>query len=143
MQADFPIDFVVTWVNNHDEDWQRKKAKYERKQPESRQNDEIAQNRYRDFGLFKYWFRSIEQNASWVHKIYIVTDNFYQLLIPIPLIGIYLRFQDSANILSILTTIFLSISRFNQKISSQKMVKHVIRLANPLLCRLKDTIIRW
>ncbi|MQS46075.1 sugar phosphotransferase [Lactobacillus salsicarnum] len=75
MQADFPIDFVVTWVNNHDEDWQRKKAKYERKQPESRQNDEIAQNRYRDFGLFKYWFRSIEQNASWVHKIYIVTDH--------------------------------------------------------------------
>lgn len=75
MQADFPIDFVVTWVNNHDEDWQQKKAKYERKQPESRQNDEIAQNRYRDFGLFKYWFRSIEQNASWVHKIYIVTDH--------------------------------------------------------------------
>ena len=74
MQADFPIDFVVTWVNNHDKVWQRKKFKYEQKQPKSRQKDEIAQNRYRDFGLFKYWFRSIEQNSSWVNKIYIVTD---------------------------------------------------------------------
>ena len=74
MQSKFPIDFVVTWVNNHDHEWQEKKSKYEYKQPESRKNDEIAQNRYRDFGLFKYWFRAVEQNASWVHKIYVVTD---------------------------------------------------------------------
>ncbi|MBQ0838067.1 Stealth CR1 domain-containing protein [Lactiplantibacillus pentosus] len=75
MNVGFPIDFVVTWVNSNDVVWQQKKAKYEIGENESRKNDEIAENRYRDFGLFKYWFRSIEQNASWVHKIYIVTDH--------------------------------------------------------------------
>nr|WP_277750430.1 hypothetical protein [Latilactobacillus curvatus] len=30
---------------------------------------------YRDYGLFKYWFRSIEKNAPWVNKVYLVTED--------------------------------------------------------------------
>ncbi|MFW4406572.1 stealth family protein [Lactiplantibacillus paraplantarum] len=75
MNVGFPIDFVVTWVDGNDAMWRQKKAKYEIGENESRKNDEIATNRYREFGLFKYWFRSIQKNAPWVRKIYIVTDN--------------------------------------------------------------------
>jgi len=75
LKVSFPIDFVVTWVNSNDTIWQQKKEHYELSENESRKNDEIADNRYREFGLFKYWFRAVEQNASWVHKIYVVTDH--------------------------------------------------------------------
>jgi len=73
---DFPVDFVVTWVNDNDLAWQSKKSKYEKMAQISSKskNDEDADNRYRDFGLFKYWFRSVETNAEWVRRIYVVTD---------------------------------------------------------------------
>ncbi|WP_436666721.1 stealth family protein [Latilactobacillus sakei] len=62
------IDFVVTWVDGNDKEWLKSKAQY---QPENKNiNSEI---RYRDFGTFKYWFRSVEKYAPWVNKIYLVT----------------------------------------------------------------------
>lgn len=66
------IDFVITWVDGNDIEWQQKKQKYE-----SRKNDKDANNiiRYRDYGLLKYWFRSIEKFAPWVNKIYLITDH--------------------------------------------------------------------
>ena len=30
-------------------------------------------NRYRDWGIFKYWFRGVETNAPWVNNIYLIT----------------------------------------------------------------------
>ncbi|AVK63331.1 sugar phosphotransferase [Lactobacillus sp. CBA3606] len=73
----FPVDFVVTWVNDNDSNWQQKRAKYEQLEhiTKASKDDEDSQSRYRDFGLFKYWFRAVEANASWVHKIYVVTDS--------------------------------------------------------------------
>ena len=66
------IDFVITWVDGNDIEWQQKKKKYE-----SRKNDKDANNiiRYRDYGLLKYWFRSVEKFAPWVNKIYLITDH--------------------------------------------------------------------
>lgn len=29
--------------------------------------------RFRDYDTFKYWFRAIEKNATWVNRIYLVT----------------------------------------------------------------------
>lgn len=48
------IDFVLTWagLNPHQED----------------------NERFRDWGLLKYSFRSFEKNASWFHKLFFVTD---------------------------------------------------------------------
>ena len=63
------IDFVVTWVDGSDPNWIAEKNKY------FIGNDEDAStNRYKDWGLLKYWFRSVEKNAPWVNRVYFVTN---------------------------------------------------------------------
>ena len=63
------IDFVITWVDGSDEKWKEKFCKY-------KYNGGDARNvRYRDTDTLKYWFRAVEKYASWVNKIYFITDN--------------------------------------------------------------------
>lgn len=62
------IDFVIPWVDGSDPEWQAEKAKYQKTK-----DDNNAINRYRDWGLMKYWFRSIEQFTPWVRKIHFIT----------------------------------------------------------------------
>jgi len=62
------IDFVLTWVDNNDPEWQREKAKYQGKVL----SDEDLM-RYRDWDNLRYWFRSVEKFAPWVNKIFFVT----------------------------------------------------------------------
>lgn len=64
------IDFIITWVDNTDKEWQENKKKYSKSNSDDESNSII---RYRDFGTLKYWFRGIEKNANWVNKIYFVT----------------------------------------------------------------------
>lgn len=64
-----PVDIVVLWVDGNDPAWQQEKAKY---QP-VKTSDANAVNRFRDWGLMKYWFRSIESFAPWVRTIHFVT----------------------------------------------------------------------
>lgn len=64
------IDFVVLWVDGSDPKWLAKKKKYK---PELEISDIAA--RYRDWGLFKYWFRAVEKYAPWVNHVYLVTDD--------------------------------------------------------------------
>ena len=64
------IDFVITWVDNTDENWQERKKEYNTLNKNDESNSII---RYRDWGTLKYWFRAVEKNASWVNKIYFVT----------------------------------------------------------------------
>lgn len=67
------IDFVVPWVDGNDPIWRKKKEAYI---PSSDQDKmDIGEERYRDWGIFKYWFRSVEKNAPWVRYIYLITDN--------------------------------------------------------------------
>ncbi|ASC08776.1 stealth family protein [Pediococcus pentosaceus] len=66
------IDFVVTWVDNNDEAWMKKKQYY---QTEDKNETLNTDSRYRDFDLLKYWFRSVEKYAPWVNRIFLVTDN--------------------------------------------------------------------
>ncbi|AKP68433.1 hypothetical protein ABM34_07490 [Companilactobacillus ginsenosidimutans] len=66
------IDFVVTWVNGNDERWISKKGKYLKQiRPVQSMN---SNSRYRDFDIFQYWFKGVERYASWVNKIYLITD---------------------------------------------------------------------
>lgn len=65
-RINFPIDFVISWVDENDSKWISKKNKYKKA------NDEA---RFRDYGTLKYVFRSIEKFAPWVHKVYLITDN--------------------------------------------------------------------
>lgn len=66
-----PIDFVVPWVDGGDKKWQEEKAKYQHLA--TGKKVDISVNRYRDWGLMPYWFRSIEKCAPWVRKVHFVT----------------------------------------------------------------------
>lgn len=62
------IDFVVTWVDGSDCAWRAEKARYSGKS----QDDDSAE-RYREWGLFRYWFRGVEKFAPWVRKVHLIT----------------------------------------------------------------------
>lgn len=62
------VDIVIMWVDGNDPKWQKEKMKYQ-----ANKNADASIYRYRDWGLLKYLFRGIEENASWVNKVYFVT----------------------------------------------------------------------
>ena len=64
------IDFVVTWVDSNDSKWQEEFRKYKGITTTADQ----SKARYRDWDLFKYWFRAVENYAPWVHKVYLITN---------------------------------------------------------------------
>lgn len=65
------IDFVITWVDMNDPDWQKDFAKYSNKTVNEKNGVSVA--RFRDYGFLKYWFRGVEKFAPWVRKIHFVT----------------------------------------------------------------------
>lgn len=68
-----PIDFVITWVDGNDPEWQAKK----RSVLGARQTgsaDDAREERYRDWGTLRFLFRSIAAFAPWVHSVFLVTD---------------------------------------------------------------------
>lgn len=62
------IDFIVTWVDGNDENWQLEKTKYS-----PGVASDVRNVRYRDMELLQYWFRAVEKYAPWVNKIHFVT----------------------------------------------------------------------
>ncbi len=62
------IDFVLTWVDGADSEWQAERRKYN---PARGADDSAA--RYRDWDNLQYWFRGVEKFAPWVNRIYFVT----------------------------------------------------------------------
>ena len=63
------IDIVILWVNGADPAWLEEKSKYT---PPAAADSNSA-NRYRDWGLLPYWFRSVERFLPWVRKVHFVT----------------------------------------------------------------------
>ena len=68
----YPIDFVVTWLDSSDPEWQKNFVKFKK---ETTGNTESA--RFRNLDIFRYWFRAVEQYAPWVNKIYLVTNGTF------------------------------------------------------------------
>ena len=66
-----PIDFVVTWLDSSDPEWQKEYSKY---RGGTHREDNA---RFRNWDLFKYWFRSIETYAPWVNKVFLVTNGTF------------------------------------------------------------------
>ena len=60
------IDIVIPWVDGSDKRWQKKASKYVKN---------FDGERYRDWDTLRYVFRSIEKYCSWVHKVYLITDD--------------------------------------------------------------------
>lgn len=66
------IDFVVLWVNGSDPAWIEEFNKYSPKKKAI--SIDVLEERYRDNGLLRYWFRGVEANAPWASRIYFVTN---------------------------------------------------------------------
>lgn len=66
------IDFVISWVDGNDPEWQKEKGLYERKK-NGLCEDDNREARYRDWDNLQYLFRGIEQFAPWVRTIHFVT----------------------------------------------------------------------
>lgn len=62
------IDFVITWVDGNDPEWQKEKFSY---LPDS--GNDVSISRYRDWETLRYWFRGVDKFAPWVNKIFFVT----------------------------------------------------------------------
>ncbi len=67
---DRKIDFIVTWVDESDISWQKSKQNYIKDYDQSMNSDA----RFRNWDFLKYWFRSVEQHAPWVNKVFFVTE---------------------------------------------------------------------
>ena len=68
-ENDLKIDFVVTWLDANDPEWQAEYHKY--------RGDNIYKEdngRYRNWDFFRYWFRAVENFAPWVNKVFLVTN---------------------------------------------------------------------
>lgn len=73
-REDYPIDFVVTWVDGSDEEWIAQKNKYLMKNTSS---VDVRKRRFRNWNNFEYWFRGVEKFAPWVNHIYLVTPGHF------------------------------------------------------------------
>ncbi|MDR2963484.1 MAG: Stealth CR1 domain-containing protein [Bacteroidales bacterium] len=69
MQENYPIDFVVTWLDGNDPAWQTDYKKYYKEE----KGIDMSIARMRDWNNLQYWFRSVEKFAPWVNKIHLVT----------------------------------------------------------------------
>ena len=67
------IDFVIPWVDGSDPEWLAEFNKYA---PESSRKNilDSRAERFRDYGLLRYWFRGVEKFAPWVNKVHFVTS---------------------------------------------------------------------
>lgn len=64
------IDFVIPWVDGSDKAWQQSFNQYA---PKGAEIDDARAERYRDWGLLKYWFRAVETFTPWVRRIHFIT----------------------------------------------------------------------
>ncbi|HDZ8880561.1 MULTISPECIES: stealth conserved region 3 domain-containing protein [Aeromonas] len=69
-ECNFPIDYVFTWVNSADEDWQKMYALYN---PKVR-SDANSLSRFVSRDELMYALRAIEKYAPWVRKIHVVSN---------------------------------------------------------------------
>ncbi len=70
-EENYPVDFVVLWVDGNDPAWQADKNRYLPKDKQTGANNSAA--RFREWGIFQYWFRAVEKYAPWVRNVYVVT----------------------------------------------------------------------
>ncbi len=68
------IDFVVTWVDGNDPALIQRRNAYA-SDVNKAESTSTSKARYREWDTFRYWFRSVEENAPWVRKVFLITDH--------------------------------------------------------------------
>lgn len=74
------IDLVITYVYERDKKWQQEFNYYKQKEilekrAEKTNRQAFGIERTREWDILKYWFRAVEQNCSWINKIFLVVQN--------------------------------------------------------------------
>lgn len=78
------IDIIVPYVDEFDEEWQKDFDFYKEQeikagiQKESNKQA-FAEERIRDWDAFRFWFRGVEKNCPWVHKVFLVVQRESQV----------------------------------------------------------------
>lgn len=74
------IDVVVSYVYERDKKWAQEFNYW--KQREILENKAIKENRQafgaertREWDVFKYWFRGLENNCKWINKVFLIVQN--------------------------------------------------------------------
>ena len=65
--TDFPIDVVVTYVDDQDPVWRATASKYV--------NLDGRSQRWRSWDTFKYWLRGVARNMQWARTVHMVVAN--------------------------------------------------------------------
>lgn len=73
MDLNKEIDLVYTWVDGSDPVWKKKRDRTIGKTEERSATN--CEGRYKDNDELRYSLRSVEKNAPWLRRIYIVTDS--------------------------------------------------------------------
>lgn len=63
------IDFVVTWLDSNDPEWQKQYEFYK-----LNAKGDKSKARFREMNVFRYWFRAVEKYAPWVNKVFLITN---------------------------------------------------------------------
>lgn len=74
------IDIVVTYLNENDKKWQEEYNYWKDIEIKSgiqakTNRQAFGKERIRDWDAFKYWFRGVEKNCSWVNKVFLIVQN--------------------------------------------------------------------
>lgn len=65
------IDIVLPWVDGSDPEWMAQKELWQKKSSaDFKANSNV---RYESWDNLAYWFRAVEQNLPWFHKIFFLT----------------------------------------------------------------------
>lgn len=65
-----PIDIVITWVDDSDEEWKAERDRYLGEFHEVKSN---LDHYFRDWDTLRYLFRGIEHNLPWVRNVHFIT----------------------------------------------------------------------
>ena len=73
MKEGYDIDFVIVWVDGNDPKWIKDFNKHVSTDCDVKTVD-VRPERYKDYGLLKYWFRGVEKYAPWERTVHFVTN---------------------------------------------------------------------
>ena len=75
----FPVDFVLPYVNCLSQKWQNTYIDFCKKNGYADRVKNFNPERYRDWGFFRYAFRGIEYNLPFINKIYLILQDEDQI----------------------------------------------------------------
>lgn len=78
VERNTPIDLVIPFYNDSDEKWRKVLQEYMLEDNTS-DRQVSGEERYRDWGNLKYWFRCVEENCKWVNKVFLIVASETQI----------------------------------------------------------------